>query len=599
MGTTARRSDIWTGAQLAGWLAAAARSVATPSLFVIVRETLRHGGRETRGPRATFQLPNHDGSTDESGFQEWLARNQATGAEQHKVAILVIRETLDEDDRITECILERRIGAVDGPYFGHPARVEFMGAVRAVRLYGFQSDQTGGSNPGLPRAGGGADRTGSLLRQSLVELPPPEGRFNRPDPTALMEAFAGEGAALHAHLGAGVIVLARRSPNLFEDAIGLSTVAHVRIGDRVTGCGIGWHGTLAFVLVADFVRLDQPLALPPDQDAAIDSVLNAHDLVRHEVRIDRTGAAVLARRRNGPDLFILRHDGTTVRVERHRANQRTDGSADQQRWLRYAETHEGRTILDTHLTQPSKVMVVVSGDADGQVWRHEIDPDGIEIDRGPANDTAMGTIFREQLGQITDADAPAPASSDAPTPAPTPMRTPARDDLLAQARALSRTLADPLKSESDDTPFGADFDDRFPSAVFHLREAHRCLVFRRSTATALHLGRILRIGLRALARFSGIPDIDGKSWEGKGWDGKGWEGKSWTAIMRTLRAQPNLPAPLLDAIRQVRRCWSAPDMNSADKFTEEEAELLMEAVGRFMILLSDLCDEEGNAIPTD
>ena len=116
MGTTARRSDIWTGAQLAGWLAAAARSVATPSLFVIVRETLRHGGRETRGPRATFQLPNHAGSTDESGFQEWLARNQATGAEQHKVAILVIRETLDEADRITECILERRIGAVDGPY---------------------------------------------------------------------------------------------------------------------------------------------------------------------------------------------------------------------------------------------------------------------------------------------------------------------------------------------------------------------------------------------------------------------------------------------------------------------------------------------------
>ena len=120
--------------------------------------------------------------------------------------------------------------------------------------------------------------------------------------------------------------------------------------------------------------------------------------------------------------------------------------------------------------------------------------------------------------------------------------------------------------------------------MFHLREAHRCLVFRRATATAVHLGRILRIGVRALAQFSGIPDIDGKS---------------WAAIMRLLRTQPDLPPPLLDAIRQVRRYWPVPDMNSADKFTEEEAELLMEAVARFMILLSDLCDEQGNAIPTD
>ena len=537
-----------------------------PSLFVIVRETLRLGGREMRQPRTTFQIPNHAGSNDESGFQEWLGQNQATGAEQHKVAILVIRETLDDTDQIRECVLERRIGALDGPYFGHPARVEFMGAARAVRLYG---TQPGGTQPG-------GDRTGPMPPQSLVELPPPEGRFNRPDPTALVEAFAGEDAALHTHFGSSVLVLARRPPNLFEDAIGLSTVVHVRAGDRVTGCGIGWHGTLAFVLVTDFARLDQPIALPPDQDAAIDTVLKAHDLVRHEVRIDRAGAAVLARRRNGADLFILRHDGTTVRVERHRASQQTDGSADQQRWLRYAETHERRTILDTHLTQPAKTMIVVSGDPDGQAWRHEIDPDGIEIDRRPANDTAMGTMFRQQADQVGAAAAAEPTASEASTTA--------RNALLAQARALSRTLAEPRNSEIDDTPFGADFDDRFPSAVFHLREAHRCLVFRRATATAFHLGRILRIGLRALAQFSGIPDIDGKS---------------WAAIMRLLRTRPDLPPPLLDAIRQVRRFWAAPDMNPTDKFTEEEAELLMEAVARFMILLSDLCDEQGNAIPTD
>ena len=586
MGTTARRSDIWTGAQLAGWLAAAPHSVAMPSLFVIVRETLRLGGREMRQTRTTFQLPNHDGSTDEAGFQEWLVQNQATGAEQHKVAILVIRETLDDPDQIRECVLERRIGALDGPYFGHPARVEFMGAARAVRLYGTHLGGTqpggtppgpaGGPNQGLRNARDAGDRTGPMPPLSLVELPPPEGRFNRPDPTALVEAFAGEDAALRTHFGSNVVVLARRSPNLFEDAIGLSTIVHVRTGGRVTGCGIGWHGTLAYVLAADFARLDHPLGLPPDQDAAIDTVLKAHDLVRHEVRIDRAGAAVLARRRNGADLFILRHDGTTVRVERHRASQQTDGSADQQRWLRYAETHERRTILDTHLTQPAKTMVVVSGDPDGQVWRHEIDPDGIEIDRRPANDTAMGTIFREQADQVSAAAAAEPTASEASTTV--------RDALLAKARALSRTLAEPRKSEIDDTPFGADFDDRFPSAVFHLREAHRCLVFRRSTATAFHLGRILRIGLRALARFSGIPDI---------------EGKSWTAIMRLLRTQPDVPPPLLDAIRQVRRYWAAPDMNSADKFTEEEAELLMEAVARFMILLSDICDEQGNAIPTD
>ncbi len=570
MGTTARRYEIWTGPQLTGWLAAAPGPVAAPSLFVIFRETLLSGGQGPQQIRAAYQLPNHDGPADETGFRDWLVQNQATGAEQHKVAILVIREALDASNSLRECVLERRIGAVDGPFSGYPARVEFMGAARAVRLYG--TDSAGGPYPGPVNEKHGIDHGSAIPRQSLVELPPPEGRFSRPDPTVPLEAFAGEDAALWAHCGDGVVVLARRSPNLFEDAIGLTAIVHIRHGQRVTGCGIGWHGTLAFILVADFPRLDQPLALPPDQDDAIYAMLGAHDLVRHEVRIDPSGPAVLARRRNGPELFILRPDGKTARVERYRASHRTDGSVDQQRWLRYAETHEKRAILDTHLTHPSGVLMVISGDADGQAWRHEIDPDGIEVDRGPANDTAVGTIFREQFGQS--------AASPESTPSEPP--TTIRPDLLAQARALSRTLAEPRKSEDEDTAFGPDFDERFPSGVFHLREAQRCLAFRRSTATAFHLGRILRIGLRALAQYSGIPDIDGKG---------------WAAIMRMLRAQADLPAPLLASVGQVRRCWNAPDMSPADKFTEEEAELLMEAVVRFMTLLAEICDEQGSAVP--
>lgn len=69
-----------------------------------------------------------------------------------------------------------------------------------------------------------------------------------------------------------------------------------------------------------------------------------------------------------------------------------------------------------------------------------------------------------------------------------------------------------------DSLFGARVTERFPSAVYDIREAGNCLAMDRNTATVFHLMRAAEYGLRALARDrritlpkNGVLDL--ASWE--------------------------------------------------------------------------------------
>lgn len=616
----AGRTSLWNGPQLAAQWLAARGPLPRPVSYAIFRETTRPNG----GTDEHYSTPNEPHPLAPHDFQHWLLHHRLGGPDGLGLALLVIREVVDPDGAIRECVIERRRGAVDGPLSGEPARVEFVGAARSVRLYS-------------------VDNQGRLVETTPAAPPAPPCHD-------ITEAFRGEEDAIRAHFGQAAVVLDRRSPTLFEELAGLSSIVHVRGTDRGTGrdwgCGIGWHGPMPYLLIGDFPRLDHGLALPPAEESAVAAALREHNLTRHEMRFDSEGLCVIASRRDRQDLFIVRPDSDGARVDPYTPGDETVGSNDQRRWIRYAEAHEGRIALDAYQDGASEELVVLTGDGDGQVWRHRIDPDGVELACGPANETAVAMLYRARRSPdgADQNDEVAALAQDAPWPEPPPEA----DSLLAMARAYAhvlatlraerdaepawpatatrlRTLAEPLRllgvrgaataartllrrgdrsppstadrlraldnleqrliedladiqvsaatqgwpDLTDGTPDPA-IEDRFPEAAYHHDEARRCLALRRPSAAVFHAMHVARVGLRAIAG-----DLDAAVIG------------DWTRLMAAIAKREDLPPAVGDSLRQLRRTWHAPGLLPAEKYTEEEAEAVLDALAGFMRAVMD------------
>ena len=626
---TAGRTEEWNGPRLAARLADLNGVAPEPAEHVVYRSTRRPDGRET----TSWQIADETGVLNESQLAEWLARRRIAGPERLALAVLVIRETLDENGLIRDCVLERRRGAVDGPLHGDPARVEFTGPARMVRLYRVLRDgrltEVAASTDALP------------MRRRAPEH------------------FAGEQRALRERFGAMARIVDVRQPTLFEDMAGLDSIAHVhRPDDRETGCGIGWHGTIPFILEAEFPRFGAPLNLAPEDEAAVETLLLLHGLVRHETRLDENGLAVLARRRGGVELLLVRSQHGEASMRPYQPAGEAEPSEDQARWMRYAETYEKLVVLDAWHDDSTDDLVVLTGEANGQVWRHHIDHDGVETWRKPDDDAAAAVLHGERLfpGTLAAADSADFEQEQGPPDADVDeMFPPPVDSLLAKAEAYvaalaalhdAGALAAAADSVSDvpqsalqvllDVPaalsllaadataaelrtlvtqaeqgrvrsarfarvlsqietrlmhelatvrlllltpgqwrllgepaFGRAVEEEFPELAYDLEEAAQCLALRRPTASVFHAMRVVERGLEVVARRVAI-DLLG-------------DDRRWTRIMARLRAaaRPELDG-VASALAEVRRCTRGPALSVEQKYTETEAERLFLVVGGFV-----------------
>src|ERR1700722_509236 len=185
--STPGENDIWTPSRLRTLLASQKGLAPTPSCYVIWRVTTRPDAPELGG----YELSGVPGRQDEAAFEQWLLERNLSGPERLSVSILVIREQLDEAGLLRDCVLERRRGGADGPYYGNVARVEFTGAAKRVRRYRATPD-------------------GRLIKLAAED----ETGVTPPAAITHAEAFTGEDAAVRAWSGEDAVILDRRTPSL-------------------------------------------------------------------------------------------------------------------------------------------------------------------------------------------------------------------------------------------------------------------------------------------------------------------------------------------------------------------------------------------------
>jgi hypothetical protein len=595
----AEKRTAWNGPQLvASWLETRAR-LPRPVCHAVFRETTTADGWST----ATYRFRDRPSTLDHAAFGQELSGRNLIGPQALALSLLVIRETLDQSGTIQECTIERRRGAIDGPFFGDPARVEFIGPGRAMRLY--RSDDRGLLVPARLAA---QDEDFASSSAEKVESGIP----------------SGDEAALREHFRSPVVVAAHRAPTLFEEAIGLSNIFGLRADGRDYRCGVGWHGPISYVLVANFPWIDVSPALPPDMETAVSAAIETHRLHRHETRFDANGLCVLATSADATRVFALRQTKAGVSVEPYQPSHDTVGSPDQRRWATYAEKYEDRVVLDAYQDGLSDDIHVLTGDADGQVWRHRINIDGVELAIDMANDTAIAAL-RTKGRSSAPLDPRMTTTRDPPVDNPAeadPSRAAALEAIVLVVRdarclaiddpaemthrlampltilgtkrglALARRLfaqkylttsawfaaldrlEERLRQEipdlhthwmTDEISHEAFLAAHRPALLFHLDEARQCLASRRASAAMFHVAHLLRGGLEQISHE---------------------RPEAWGDLLNRAVESGRFTPELIRSLRGIARRWRATGMTPAEKYTEEEAEVLLELTRNFLRMVS-------------
>jgi len=538
--TTPGRGQVWTSEQLTARLAALRGVLPATLQHAVYRAT----NDATAHAHEGYLVPGERRRLSAEAFDFWLAKRDLAGPERLSVAVLVIRERLGADGNIQDCELEFRRGAVDGPYYGSPARIVFTGPGRFARFY--QATPEG----------------------ALAEVAPTPGASARPE--AETDTAAAMHLAVQACCGDAARILETREPTVIEAMVGITSVLHVvQADEREVACGIIWHGPIAVALQADFPRFDVQPTLSAGQSAALETLAAAEGLVACETRRDERGLLVVARRHASGELALVRFDTETApssptssppTLSPYMPGRPTGVTADQDQWLHYIETYEGLRVLDGYHDGASGALIVLTGGADGAAWRHHVDIDGIETWRRPDAGSAVATLPGERAGGGAEAE------PDAPAPAPASIS--AGPDLPPPA-------------------FGPEVDAGFPAAAYDVDEAARCLALHRATAAVFHCLGVLEHGLRAHARWRGVLEPPPQV------------GQHWQSILNDLHAQ-GCDSEVFAAVDAVRRGWRGAALQVGSKYTEEEAERILRLVEAFMRCLAARCDEDGiPAVPPD
>lgn len=144
--------------------------------------------------------------------------------------------------------------------------------------------------------------------------------------------------------------------------------------------------------------------------------------------------------------------------------------------------------------------------------------------------------------------------------------------------------------------FGADVASKFPSLLYEIGEASKCLALGRSTASAFHLIRSLEAVIRAISRCLHISDpIKGadRNW-GKMLDLVKKEiDRRWPASSDRMAGDGRFFEESYGILASIKNPYRNATMHFDTKYTTEEAKLLADIVSGFTKKVASRCDESG------
>lgn len=169
-------------------------------------------------------------------------------------------------------------------------------------------------------------------------------------------------------------------------------------------------------------------------------------------------------------------------------------------------------------------------------------------------------------------------------------------DELKTAYAFTLTAQEAVLYDPAEPLISPDFPTKFESATYDVEECAKCLALGRSTAAVFHAMRVMEKGLAAIAACLGIPDPV-KPAE-RNWGvmiGRVEEAvkAKWPKAEDRETGDGHLFESLVAILSTIRNPWRNKSMHPAQKYTEQEAGRIINAVGNFMQQLAERCDEKG------
>jgi len=153
--------------------------------------------------------------------------------------------------------------------------------------------------------------------------------------------------------------------------------------------------------------------------------------------------------------------------------------------------------------------------------------------------------------------------------------------------SLSKTEAADYGSDG----FGDEVHEKFPSIIFELDEASKCMALGRYTAAVFHWMRAVEAALRAVRLCLGAtaPLVA--------------QGRNWGSILTELRSlrtgsPPKWPendyfSGLYASMEAVMHAWRNSTMHIENKYTREEAESIRDCVKALLQRVASRMDEQG------
>jgi len=172
------------------------------------------------------------------------------------------------------------------------------------------------------------------------------------------------------------------------------------------------------------------------------------------------------------------------------------------------------------------------------------------------------------------------------------LQTRVRDEFVTRYALIVPTnkvpFYEPLKP-----PFGSKVETSFESVNFDISESGKCFGLGRYTSCVFHLMRVLETGIRAIARCLGVSDPVKEA------------DRNWGKMLRNINDAINAKKVVMSAydtdlfngayvaLDKVRSLWRNPTMHVGNKYSEDEAKEIWDAVSIFMRKLASRMDENG------